>query len=186
MQVRWYTICLFSFLLAAAGCRSRRIEGVVTDDKGQPVSKAIVSLLKVQGTGTADQKPVYSTTDDEGRYSFPAPKESAFSVVILRPGYEIETGKINGDTHNPVNFTLQPILTYKVGDRVRILDAGWCPGTIVEPASGVEKDQYKVALDRQPQMQVEVSTERLRIRPLGNESPASPLPCSYFKKPGAS
>jgi hypothetical protein len=86
------------------------------------------------------------------------------------------------DTPNPVNFTLQPVRTYKAGDRVRLVDSGWCPGTVTGVERSDDKDQYKVELDHGPLLEVEVTTLSWRIRPLNDEAPASQLPCSYLQK----
>jgi carboxypeptidase family protein len=182
MKVRQHTLCLLSFLLFCAGCGSRSIEGVVTDDKGRPIDGAKIILLNEQGSGIEGKQDWLSRTDSQGRYSIAAPRRAAVSIAVSLNSYESEIRKLSADAPNPVNFVLQPIRTFSVGDRVRVLDIGWCPGTITGVGLGQDKDQYKVDLDRQPRAMVEVTTPRSRIRPLESARPRVPLPCSFFRK----
>jgi len=180
MKVRKATIFLLSLLLFAAGCRSRTIEGVVTDEKGQPIEKADVVVFDAQ------DKPVGHriTTAPDGRYSVPVDQGKPYAIGIYKFGFEMSTRRIAADSNGPQNFSLTLRRVHNKGDRVRVLDSGWCPGTIV----GMDKENelYDVELDAKPSMKVTVTTKASEIRPLENQAPASPLPCSHFKKQDSS
>ena len=176
MKVRTQKIFLLSLLLFTAGCRSRSIEGVVTDETGQPIDKADVVVFD------AHDKPVGHriTTDPDGRYSVPVEQGKPYAIGIYKFGFELATRRIASDSNDPQNFSLTLRRVHKKGDRVRVLDSGQCLGTIV----GMDKENelYDVELDAKPSMKVTVTTKPSEIRPLEGQAPASLLPCSYLKK----
>jgi hypothetical protein len=182
MKVRQLTIGLVSLLLLVplllATRYERRIKGVVTDEKGQPIDQADVMVLDDQGKTVGRV-----TTGVDGRYSVPVAQLKPYSIGVYKFGYHIATRRIAADSNDPQNFSLTLRRVYKKGDRVRVLDAGWCPGTIIGVNRKNEryKEEYDVELDPKPSLSVTATVEASQIRPLDDEAPKSKLPCSYFE-----
>jgi hypothetical protein len=175
MKVRKQTIGLVSLLLLllATSC-GRRIEGVVTDEKGQPIEKADVMVFDAQ-----DKRVAHITSDADGQYSVPVNKGKPYSIGVYKFGFELATRRIAADSSGLQNFPLTVRRVHKKGDRMRVLDSGWCPGTIV----GINKENelYDVELDSKPSMKATITTKPSEIRPLDGETSKSKLPCSHFE-----
>ncbi len=179
MKVRARTIGLVSLplvllLLLLAIRYGRRIEGAVTDEKGQPIEKADVMVLDAQ-----DKPAGHITTDADGQYSVPVDKGKSYSIGVYKFGFEITARRIAADSNGPQNFSLTLRRAHNKGDRVRVLDSGWCPGTIV--GMDRENELYDVELDSKPSRKVTVTTKSSEIRPLDGETPNSKFPCSHLE-----
>src|SRR5688500_11961326 len=66
-------------ILAAGAAHAQQVEGIVTDNNGDPV---IGATAVVKGT------KIYAITDIDGRFTFTAPKEFPFSVRISSTGFK--------------------------------------------------------------------------------------------------
>ena len=78
-------------ILWAGAAHAQQVEGVVTDNNGDPV---IGATAVVKGT------KIFAVTDIDGRFTFPAPKELPFSVRISSTGFkprEIQVFELTGE-----------------------------------------------------------------------------------------
>lgn len=182
MKVSKLPFSVFVFLLLAAGCKAPTITGVVTDEDNRPLQDVQIYFVGSQGEDMGSTK-----TDSSGRYSTYVPASKLHGIAVYKPGYLLQTHLIAEGSTSSRNFSLSPFRTYSKGDRVRVLDSRWCPGTIIEfITTGEFSSQYRIALDPQPLRTVEIITELSRIRPLKGDRPSTTLPCSYFEKNGPS
>ena len=78
-------------ILWAGAAHAQQVEGVVTDNNGDPV---IGATAVVKGT------KIFAVTDIDGRFTFPAPKELPFSVRISSTGFkprDIQVFELTGE-----------------------------------------------------------------------------------------
>ena len=71
------------------------LSGTVTDNRGQPVSGAAVSIQSTRNT----------TTDSRGAFSLDVP-DGAYEVRVVHPGFRVETTRARTD--DPVTIALAP------------------------------------------------------------------------------
>jgi hypothetical protein len=167
-------------LLFVAGCGPRKIEGVITDQDGHPIEKAEIGLLNAEGTELASGQ-AFSISDQNGHYMVSAARGKTYSISVAAIGFPGVWRKIEARTPNPVNFLLHGH-AFKVGDRVRLLYPGWCPGTITAIGTPREEGMYSVKFDDQSHNSFGAETVWQKVVPLG-DPPADPEPCSLFKTP---
>jgi hypothetical protein len=181
MNVSLRSICLIPLLLFAVGCGSRKIEGTITDQDGHPVEKAEVSLMNAEGTDVAPGKDISSTTGTNGHYLVSSARGKPYSIIVEAVGFQTIERKIGAGEPNPVNFTLHGH-AFKVGDHVRLLYPGWCPGTVTAVGPLRTEGMYSVKLDDQSHFIKSATTVWQGVGPLG-DAPAHPEPCSLFQYP---
>ncbi|REJ73885.1 MAG: tetratricopeptide repeat protein [Acidobacteria bacterium] len=121
-------LALTGAALAAQDWSGRgRIQGVVLDDKGEPVADAKVTLTFRDENGSG---PEPLTTNDKGRWSYLGLSSGPWNVVIEAPGFLISEG-------------VAPVNEYQRGKPLE---------TILKPISAAAADAKKMSSDQQAAM----------------------------------
>jgi iron complex outermembrane receptor protein len=69
------------------------IAGVVTDDVGEPLPWAIVSL----GGASPQHRDIGAVTDDEGRYRFDRLEPGVYTVLVNAEGYPLQQKEVQAE-----------------------------------------------------------------------------------------
>ena len=64
--------------------------GLVTDDAGRPLADAHIEVRDADG-----HKLATATTDQQGRFAIPTVAAGAYSLVVEKSGFKLETGTVN-------------------------------------------------------------------------------------------
>jgi hypothetical protein len=181
MKLSQRPICFVPLLLFAMGCASRKIEGTITDQDGNPVEKAEISLMNAENTGVAPGNNTFSRTGTNGHYLVSSARGKGYSIMVAAVGFQTIELKIAADEPNPINFTMHGH-AFKVGDHVRLLYPGWCPGTVTAVGPLRAEGMYSVKLDDQSHGIKGAMSVWQEVTALG-EPPEHPEPCSLFHDP---
>jgi len=89
-----------------------RVQGRVTDEKGQPVAGATITLRKGDKVDPAANGPAPLTTDSKGRWSMLGLGGGGWAVLIEKEGFVSSEGNVQVSEYGPappVNVTLRAI-----------------------------------------------------------------------------
>ena len=108
--MRKETLILF-FILFIISVHAQKIEGIITDTQGKPISTATVLLLKAKDSSTVKM----AVTKDDGRYSFTTPYSGTYMVSATYIGHSSVFSKklvlTGSENMNNIGLMLTPVST---------------------------------------------------------------------------
>lgn len=145
-------VCLVLSSLLITACRGPEMHGVVTDEKGKPVSNALIIVMAVKGGRVLmpSKGLTVTSSDSAGDYSLYPGRNgtSVYLITVTDDSYEPATKVLDTKTMLTANFVLRPVVlyqqSYKIGDEVQARDIEWCPARIVNIETGEAGHSYEI------------------------------------------